>query len=132
MKQSFRTALLIASALLMILGAAGDAFVVVPDLRGDLVEIGVRPTVLGGTVLRLYFGVLAMFGFALMVSVAAIQAMRGVAPARLPLAVVAMIYLAFGVIAFSGSRNLHHLGPVAMGVLLGAAVAIPDSRKSPA
>ena len=132
MKQSFRTALLIASALLMILGAAGDAFVVVPDLHGDLVEIGVRPTVLGGTVLRLYFGVLAMFGFALMVSVAAIQATRGVAPARLPLAVVAMIYLAFGVIAFSRSHNLHHLGPVAMGVLLGAAVAIPDSRKSPA
>ena len=132
MKQSFRTALLIASALLMILGAVGDAFVVVPDLRGDLVEIGVRPTVLGGTVLRLYFGVLAMFGFALMVSVAAIQAMRGVAPARLPLAVVAMIYLAFGVIAFSRGHNPHHLGPVAMGVLLGAAVAIPDSRKSPA
>src|SRR2546428_8085398 len=123
MKQSFRTALFIASALLMMFGAVGDAFVVVPDLHGDLVEIGVRPTVLGGTMLRLYFGALAMFGFAVMVSAAAIQAIRGIAPARLPLAVIAMMYTAFGVMAFSRSHNPHHLGPIAMGVLLGAALA---------
>lgn len=130
MKQSLRTALLIASALLMIFGAVGDALVVVPDLHGDLVEIGVRPTVLGGTVLYLHFGVIAMFGFALMVSAAAIQAMRGIALARMPLAVVAMIYTAFGVMAFLRSHNPHHLGPLAMGVLLGAALAIPGSRRS--
>ena len=65
MKQSLRTALFIASALLMMFGAVENAFVVVPDLHGDLVEIGVRPTVL-----RLYFGALAMFGFAVMVSAA--------------------------------------------------------------
>ena len=101
MKQSFRTALLAASALLMIFGAVGYALVVVPDLHGDLVEIGVRPTVLGGTVLHLYFAAIAMFGFALMVSAAAIQAIRGIAPARMPLAVVAVVYTAFGVMAFS-------------------------------
>src|SRR5256884_5768179 len=44
--------------------AAGYSFTVVPDLHGDLVEIGVRPTVLGGTVLYLYFSAIAMFGFA--------------------------------------------------------------------
>ena len=130
MKQSLRTALLIASALLMMFGAVGNAFVVVPDLHGDLVEIGVRPTVLGGTMLRLYFGALAMFGFAVMVSAAAIQAIRGIAPARLPLAVIAMMYTAFGVMAFSRSHNPHHLGPIAMGVLLGAALAIPGSKRS--
>ena len=130
MKQSFRAALFIASALLMMFGAVGYTFEVVPDLHGDLVEIGVRPTVLGGTVLHLYFGALAMFGFALMVSAAAIQAIRGIAPARLPLAVIAMIYTAFGVMAFSRSHNPHHLGPLAMGVLLGAALAIPGSRRS--
>jgi hypothetical protein len=91
MKQSFRTALLIASALLMMFGAVGDSFIIVPDLHGDLIEIGVRPTVVGGTVLHLYFGALARFGFALMVSAAAIQALRGVAPARMPLAVVAVL-----------------------------------------
>ncbi|PYR57109.1 MAG: hypothetical protein DMF91_20235, partial [Acidobacteria bacterium] len=119
-----------ASALLMMFGAVENAFVVVPDLHGDLVEIGVRPTVLGGTVLRLYFGALAMFGFAVMVSAAAIQAIRGIAPARLPLAVIAVIDTAFGIMAFSRSHNPHHLGPLVMGVLLGAALAIPGSKRS--
>ena len=130
MKLSFRTALFIAAALLMIFGAAGYSFTVVPDLHGDLVEIGVRPTVLGGTVLYLYFSAIAMFGFALMVSAAAILAMRGNPPARFPLAVIAVIYTAFGVLAFSRSHNPHHLGPLAMGVLLAAALAIPRSKTS--
>ena len=130
MKLSLRTALFVAAALLMIFGAVGDAFVVVPDLHGDLVEIGVRPTVLDGTVLRLYFGAIANFGFALMVSAAAIQALRGISPARFPLAVIAVIYTAFGVLAFSRSHNPHHLGPLAMGVLLAAALAIPRSKRS--
>jgi hypothetical protein len=130
MKLSFRTALFIASALLMMFGALGYSFAVVPDLHGDLVEIGVRPTVLGGTVLYLYFSAIAMFGFTLMVSAAAIQAIRGIPPTRLPLAVIAVIYMAFGVVAFSRSHNPHHLGPLAMGLLLAAALVIPRSRTS--
>ena len=130
MKLSFRTALFIASALLMIFGAFGYSSTVVPDLHGDLVEIGVRPTVLGGTVLYLYFSAISMFGFALIVSAAAIQAIRGIAPARFPLAVIAVIYTAFGVLAFSRSHNPHHLGPLVMGVLLAAALATPPSKKS--
>lgn len=128
MNQPARATLLIAAALLMVFGAFGDALVVVPDLHGDLVEIGVRPTVVGGTVLRFYFGIIASFGLALMVAVAAVQAMRGIEVPRIPLAIVAAIYTIFGVIAFSRSHNLHHLGPVAMGVLLGAALAIPSRR----
>src|SRR5438874_13161388 len=127
MKQS---TLLIAAALLMMFGTAGYAFAVVPDLHGDLVEIGVRQTVLGGTVLYLYFSAIAMFGFALMVSAAAIQAIRGISPARFPLVVIAAIYTAFGVLAFSRSHNPHHLGPLAMGMLLAAALAIPASKTS--
>ena len=125
MKLTFPTVLLIASALLMLFGAFGYSFVVVPDLHGDLVEIGVRPTVLGGTVLSLYYSAIAMFGFTLIVSAAAIQAIRGIPPARLPLAVIAIIYITFGVVAFSRSHNPHHLGPLAMGALLAAALAIP-------
>ena len=128
MKQSFRTTLFVASALLMMFGAVGFAFIVVPDLHGDLVEIGVRPAVLGGTVLHLYFAAIAMFGFALMVTGAAIQTMRGIEPTRMPLAFVAVIYTTFGVMAFSRSHSPHHLGPLAMGVLLGAALAIPRSK----
>jgi|GEM_PF-1602735 len=128
MKLSFRTALLLAAALLTIFGAVGDALVVLPDLHGDLIEIGVRPTVLGGTVIRLYFSALAMFGFALIVSAAAIQSMRGVVPARLTLAIIALIYTVFGVMAFSRSHNPHQLGSLAVGVLLTAAIAIPRHR----
>ena len=128
MKQSYRTTLLIAAALLMMFGAFGYTLAVVPDLHGDLIEIGVRPTVLGGTVLYLYFSAIVMFGFALMVSAAAIQSIRGIPPARLPLTIVAVIYIAFGIMAFSRSHNPHHLGPLAMGVLLGVALAIPSSE----
>ena len=126
MKQSFRAALFIAAALLMLFGATGYALVVVPDLHGDLVEIGVRPSVLGGTMLHLYFAAIAMFGFATMVTVAAIQSIRGIVPARIPLAIIAVIYITFGIFAFSRSHNPHHLGPLAMGMLLGAALAIPE------
>ena len=80
--------------------------------------------------LHLYFAGIAMFGFALLVSSAAIQAIRGIAPARMPLAVVAVIYAAFGVMAFSRSHNPHHLGPLVMGLLLGTALAIPHSKRS--
>ena len=130
MKQSFRTALLTAAALLMLFGAAGYSLTVVPDLHGDLVEIGVRPSVLGGTLLHLYFAGIAMFGFALIVAAAAIQALRGIAPARIPLGVVAAIYMTFGVMAFSRSHNPHHLGPLVMGALLAGALAVPGSDTS--
>jgi hypothetical protein len=123
-----RTSLLFAAATLMIFGAAGEAFVILPDLHGDLIEIGVRPSVLGGTMLGLYFSVMAMFGFAAMVSAAAIQSARGMAPARIPLAIVATLYAVFGIMGFARSHNPHHLGPLLMGALLGVALAIPKAR----
>ena len=55
-----------------------------PDLHGDLIEIGVRRSVLGGTMLGLYFAVLAEFGFAAMVSAAAIQSTRGIVALAIP------------------------------------------------
>ena len=128
MKQSARTSLLSAAALLMLFDAAANALVLVPDLHGDLVEIGVRPSVLGGTVRSLYFAALAMFAFAAIVANAAIQTLRGMAPARVPLAMIASVYAIFGVTAFSGSHNLHHLAPALMGVLVGSAIAIPQRR----
>jgi hypothetical protein len=129
MRETLRSVLLAAAALLMLFGAAGNAFVVVPDIHGDLIDIGVRATLLGATALLLYFAAIAMWGFALVVSAAAVQSLRGIAPARIPLAVVAIIYTAFGVMAFSRSHSPHHLGSIAMGLLVGAALAIPGSRK---
>jgi hypothetical protein len=126
MKLSLRSVLFIASALLMMFGAIAYTFILLPDLHGDLVEIGVRPTVLGSTVLHLYFAAFAMFAFALMVAYAAIQTIRGIQPSPFPLAVIAVIYFGFGVILFSRSHNPHHLGSVAMGVLLAAALVVPN------
>jgi hypothetical protein len=104
---------------------------VVPDLHGDLVEIGVRPTVLGGTVVHLYFAGLAMFGFALIAGWALMQSVRGIATATLPLAVAALVEIVFGAIAFSSSQSPHHLGPIASGMLLLAALVMPDHARRP-
>jgi hypothetical protein len=131
MLNSTRTIFLAIAATLMLVGAAGFTFVLLPDLHADLVEIGVRPTVLGGTVVHLYFAGLAMFGFALIAGWALIQSVRGVATATLPLAVAAVIDILFGAIAFSSGHSPHHLGPLASGVLLLAAVFIPDPSRRP-
>jgi len=129
MKLSLRSALFIASALLMMFGAIAYSFILLPDLHGDLIEIGVRPTVLGGTVTHLYFAAFAMFGFPLMVAAAAIQTIRGIEPSRFPLVVIAVIYVFFGVILFSRSHNPHHFGTMAMGVLLAAALVVPNPHR---
>ena len=131
MKGNPRAGLLIAAALLMFFGAIGNALVLVPDLHGDLIEIGVRPTVLRGSVQALHFAAASMFVFALMVSLAAIQSMRGAAISRLPLAAIALLHTVFGIMAFARSHNPHHLGGVLMGVLIGAALAVPARRAGP-
>ena len=130
MNNSARTTLLFAAAALMLFGAAGNAFDLLPDLRGDLIELGVRRSVLGGTVILMDFAVTAMFGMAAIVLVAAIQSVRGVMPTRFPLAVIAAVYVVGGLLAYSWSHSPHHLGTVAMGMLVTAAVAIPQSQKS--
>lgn len=129
MKGHTRAGLLTIAALLMFFGAFGNALVVVPDLHGDLIEIGVRPTVLRGTVSALYFAAAAMFIFALMVSQAAVQARRGEAISRLPLAIIAIMHTVAGAMAFSRSHNPHHLGGMLMGVLLGLALVIPHRSR---
>jgi hypothetical protein len=126
--QSIRTGLLVASAVLMAIGAAGYILVLLPDLHGDLVEIGVRPSVLGATVLQLRYSALVRVGFTLIVAGAAVQSMRGIAPAPLPLAIVAAIEIVIGVMAFSRSFNPHHLGSIVMGVLLAAALLVRVER----
>jgi hypothetical protein len=125
MSTSARTLILAAAAALMLFGAAGFTFVVLPDLHGDLVEIGVRPSVLGGTVLHLYFAGLLMFGCASIVAVAAVQSSRDTEPATAPLVVIAVVYAVFGAAAFSRSHNPHHLGPLLMSALVTGALVVP-------
>ncbi len=128
MNRSIRSGLLIIAAILMFFGAAGFTLHIIPDLHGDMIEIGVRPTVLGTTMLHLYFAALAMFAFALLVACAAIHSVRGITPARFPLLIVAIVYVAFGILAFSRSHNPHHLGLLLIGVLIGLALVIPAAE----
>jgi hypothetical protein len=44
---------------------------------------------------------------------------------RLPLIVIAAVYVAAGCIAFSWSHSPHHLGNVAAGLALAAAAVVP-------
>jgi len=120
-----RRALLGLAGLLMAFAAFVNATEVVPHLRGDLLEIHVRPTLVSAILLALYFGTFAMAGFALLVLAAAAQR-QGAAALRVPLLVVAVTYTAFGIFAFLWSGSHHTLGYVLMGVLVGIACLLRD------
>ncbi len=128
MRQTIRATMLMAAAVLAGFAAAVHAGVNVPHLREDMVEIGVRPSLLGAVMLGLYFGALAMVGFALLILFEAVRAMRGLAPSRSLLAVIALVYLAFGLGAlFAWGGSAHALGYALAGALAGAAAAVPSS-----
>jgi len=72
----------------------------------------------------LYFSTFAMFGFAILVLAAAFGASRGATPARPLLAIVAAVYIAFGLGAFILWRgSAHTLGYLLIGVIIGVAIA---------
>ena len=120
-----RRVLLGLAGLLMAFAAFVNATEVVPHLRGDLLEIHVRPTLVSAILLALYFGTFAMAGFALLVLAAATQR-EGASALRVPLLVVAVTYTAFGIFAFVWSGSHHTLGYVLMGVLVGVACFLRD------
>ena len=126
--QPVRAALLFAASALMGFAAVVNVTTAVPHLVEDMVEIGMRPTLLAGVLLALRFGSFAMFGFAGVVLAAAFRASRGGAIERLPLAIVALTYVAFGIASFVWSRSPHTLGYVFMGVLVALAVARGDEK----
>jgi hypothetical protein len=126
-----RRVLLGLAGLLMAFAAFASATEVIPHLRGDLVEINVRPTLVSAILLTLHFGTFAMAGFALLVLAAA--ARRQGAPAlRVPLLVVALTFTAFGIFAFLWSGSLHMLGYVLMGVLVGVACFVEERTQGTA
>jgi hypothetical protein len=123
------SSLLLALAAVAILGSAAlHGIVNVPHLREDMVEIGVRPTLLGAVMLVLYFSVVAMFGFGGLVLNGAVQRMRGGSPQMAPLWVVAGSYVVFGLAAFVlVGRSPHFLGYAAMGLLVAVGAGLGKS-----
>lgn len=125
-----RRVLLGLAGLLMAFAAFVSATEVIPHLRGDLVEIHVRPTLVSAILLALHFGTFAMAGFTLLVLAAAARR-QGTPALRVPLLVVALTYTAFGIFGFLWSGSLHMLGYVLMGVLVGVACFVRDGPEKP-
>ena len=123
-RKYIRALLLLLSAALMFFAAFTTTTVSVPHLREDLLEINVRPTLLGAVMVGLHFGSFAMFGFAALVLVLAIRAWRGAATDRFLIGIIAAVYLIFGIAAFVGSGSHHALGYALMGLLLAGAVLV--------
>lgn len=125
MRRTISTIFLFIAGALLGFGAYVNAVMVVPHLREDLQEISVRPNLLNSIVLALHFGTFAMIAFTAVVLFAAIQSMRKVDPARIPLAIIALTYIAFGLFVFLVTGSHHALGFVLMGLLVVVGIAIP-------
>ena len=124
-RQSLRTSLLSVAGVLLAFAAAVNAFINVPHLREDMIEIQVRPTLLQAISLGLYFGAFAMAGLALVVLAAAVESARTGSGNRTLLAIVSAVFLAFGATAIvSGDASPHMLGYAAAGALVAVAAAL--------
>jgi len=129
MHKQLRTLLLFAAAVFMFFAAIISVVVDVPHLEEDMVEIDVRRMLLRAIMLGLHFASMAMIAFAIIVLIAAVQSLRGLAPARAYLWVIAVMYVGFGLAAFAVTRSHHALAYSLMGALVGAALLVPERNK---
>ncbi len=128
-RHSARGIVLLVGGLAILASAFTHGLINVPHLREDMVEIGMRPSLLRAVSLVLYFSVVAMFAFAALVMNAALSLLRGTVPQMAPLWLVAGSYVTFGVVAFVFVfPNAHFLGYSIMGLLVGIAAAVPSPR----
>ena len=126
LRDPIRFILLLAGGIAIVAAAIVHGAVNVPHLREDMLDLGVRRTLLLAISLVLYFSVVAMFGFAALVLGAAASLLRGNAPSPAPLWVVAGTYVTFGIVAFVAVLpSPHFLGYAAMGALVGAGAGLP-------
>lgn len=127
-RDSVRGSLLVGAGVAMLASGILHGVVNVPHLREDMLEIGMRPTLLAAISLVLYFSVAAMFGFAALVLVSALSLLRGRLTSPTALWLIGATYVVFGVCAFVGiARNTHFLGYALMGLAVTVA-ALPPSK----
>jgi hypothetical protein len=123
--------ILAVAGFVMLGSAILHAMVNVPHLHEDLREVGVRPTLVAAVMLVLYFSVVAMFAFGSLVMSSAVKSLRGRDLQRMPLWIVAAIYVGFGLVAFAQvSPTPHTLGYAGMGALVavGAGLSFSQAR----
>lgn len=130
-RDSIRRVLLLAGGAALLAAALVHGIVNVPHLREDLLELGIRRSLVLAVSLVLDFSVVAMFGFAALVVGAAISLMRGKAPSPLPLWVVAGTYVTFGIVAFVAVHpSPHFLGYTLMGTIVAAGAALAPAPRT--
>jgi hypothetical protein len=123
-RDSIRGILLLAGGAAILASAFVHGVINVPHLREDMLEIGMRPSLLGAISLVLYFSVVAMFAFAALVLTSAMSVLRGKLPQLVPLWLIAGSYLVFGLVAFVRiDPNAHFLGYALMGLLVAIGAA---------
>jgi hypothetical protein len=128
-RDSIRGIFLLVGGAAILASAVLHGVINVPHLRQEMVEIGMRPSLLGAISLVLYFSVVAMFAFAALVFSGAASLLRGGVPQLVPLWLIAGSYLVFGLAAFVKiGPNVHFLGYALMGLLV-AMGAGPSHRR---
>ena len=129
MRDTIRRAALSFAGIAILGSAILHGLVNVPHLRGDLVEIGVRRTLVAAVMLVLYFSVIAMFAFGALVLSSAADSSRGSLLPKAPLWIIAATYVVFGLVAFLAvSPSPHMLGYTGMGLLVAVGAALRPTR----
>lgn len=132
MRRFISCVILVLAAAAILGTAALHGIVNVPHLREDMVEIGVRPSLLGAITPVLYFSVVAMIAFGGLVLSGTVQCIRGGSLQRAPLWIVAITYMVFGLAAFvQVGRSPHYLGYAAMGLLVAIGAVLHKPTSSP-
>jgi hypothetical protein len=129
MRHGIRGGVLFIASIAILGTAMLHGIVNVPHLHEDLLEIGVRRTLVAAVMLVLYFSVVAMFAFGGLVLSSAVGSFRGNHPQQAPLWIIAASYVVFGVASFVlVSPSPHILGYAGMGVLVAVGAAL---RRTP-
>lgn len=116
MKAQIRRILLVLAALLALFAAYTMLVYTVPHIQEDLVEIGIRPSLLAAVARTMSFAAWSMAGFSAIIVAAAVSDILGRSINRPSLIISGLLFLAFGVVAVYHHGNVHMYGYVAIGL----------------
>lgn len=100
-----------------------------PPMREALQAASADPDLIGGLGAGWHWGSFSMAGFGAIVVAIALQQLRGGRPSTLPVGLIALTYVAFGVWAVLERGNPHFLLFVASGALVGVLVLGTGSER---